>query len=212
VRSFLPKKSERGNSLIEFGLVAPFWIAVFFGTIAVGVNLTRSIQVVQISRDLGHMYAKGADFSSPSITNLLTGGGSPPSTSLVQGMDLSSSGNAVIILSQVRHVYSTDSDCTSGTCANAGSDVFMNRITIGNTSLRSSFLGDPGSSDLDAQGNAKNPTTLTTDKTNQNALFASTYTKPGGGAVAFVVEIYMSSSEMSFLGYGGSGNYSRAVF
>src|SRR5437868_15425185 len=113
------KRTERGNAILEFALVAPYWILVLFGTIAVGMNLTRTIEVVQISRDVDHMYAKGADFSSPSITNLLTGGGSPASTSLVRGMDLSSTGNAVIILSQVRHVYSTDFDCASVTCGNA---------------------------------------------------------------------------------------------
>jgi len=212
MRLTICKKAERGNTIIEFATVAPFWIAVLFGTIAIGTNLTRTIQVVQISRDLAHMYAKGADFSSPSITNLLTGGGSPPSTSLVQGMDLSSTGNAVIILSQVRHVYSTDADCASGSCANSGSDVFVNRVIIGNSSLKTSYLGNPASADLDSRGNTKNPTTVPADKTNQNALFAPSYSMPGSGAVAFVTEVYMSSPDLSFLGYGGAGNYARAIF
>jgi TadE-like protein len=206
------KRTERGNAIVEFALVAPYWVVVLFGTIAVGMNLTRTTQVVQVSRDLAHMYAKGADFSSPSIMNLLTGAGSPPSTSLVQGMDLSSTGNTVIILSQVRHVYSTDFDCASSACGNAGSDVFVNRIVIGNASLTASSLGDPNSADLDAHGNTKNPTTNAADRTNQTALFAPSYTWPGNGAVAYVAEIYVSSPELSFLGYSGAGNYSRAIF
>lgn len=198
--------------MIEFALVAPFWIALLFGTIAAGTNLTRTIQVVQIGRDLGHMYARGTDFSSPSSLNLLTGAGTPPSASLVHGMDLSSTGNAVIILSQVRRVYSTDADCPSSSCGNAGSDVFANRIVIGNASLKTSILGNPISSDLDSVGDTKNPTTLATDKTTQTVLFPSTYVWPGSGSVAYVVEVYMSSPELSFLGYGGAGNYTRAVF
>src|ERR1035438_10568819 len=108
------KNSERGNSMVEFALVAPFWIAVLFGTVAVGTNLTRTIQVVQSSRDLGNMYAKGTDFSATASQYLITGDGGS-SASLVQGMQLSvpsvASDNAVVIFSQVRHVYSTDADC-----------------------------------------------------------------------------------------------------
>src|SRR5580704_17805137 len=108
------KKSERGNSMVEFAIVAPFWIAVLFGTVAVGTNLTRTIQVVQASRDLGDMYAKGADFTATSSQYLITGDGGS-SASLVQGMAISvpsvASDNAVVIFSQVRHIYSTDTDC-----------------------------------------------------------------------------------------------------
>src|SRR5262249_17383136 len=63
-----------------------FWIAVLFGTVAIGTNLTRTIQVVQISRDLGNMYAQGTDFSATGMQNLITGN-SGNSASLVQGMD-----------------------------------------------------------------------------------------------------------------------------
>ena len=105
------KKNERGNSMVEFAIVMPFWIAVLFGMIAMGTNLTRSIQVVQTSRDLGNMYAQGTDFSALGFQNLITGGGSPPSASLVQGMNLdSASGNAVIIFSKVRHINAADTE------------------------------------------------------------------------------------------------------
>jgi Flp pilus assembly protein TadG len=204
------KNGERGNTMIEFAVVMPFWIAVLFGTIAMGTNLTRSIQTVQASRDLGNMYARGTDFSSAGFQNLITGDGGL-SASLVQGMDLSGSGNAVIYLSQVRHVYTTDNDCSS--CANAGSDVFINQVVFGNTALFTSYLGtSPPAGDLDSHDNTKNPTTLAGDKTNQNALFPSTYTMPGNGTVAFVVEVFVASQDVSFLGFSGAGNYSRAVF
>ena len=208
------KRGESGNSMVEFAIVAPFWIAVLFGTVAMGTNLTRTIQVVQTSRDLANMYAQGTDFSSQSSRNLMLGDGGN-SASLVQGMDLSSGGNAVIYLSQVRHIYqgtSGDADCTPS-CTNGNHDVFENYITFGNTSLYSSYLGAaPPSSQLDAHDNVKNPTTNTSDKTNQNRLFATSFSPPGNGAVAYVVEVFMSSPDISFLGFSGAGNYSRAVF
>ena len=109
------KNSERGNSdagIRHRGL--PFWIALLFGTIAVGTNLTRTIQVVQSSRDLGNMYAKGTDFTAVSSQYLITADGGS-SASLVQGMQLSvpsvASDNAVVTsFLRVRHVYSTDAD------------------------------------------------------------------------------------------------------
>jgi hypothetical protein len=209
------KKGERGNTMIEFAVVMPFWISVLFGTIALGTNLTRSIQVVQVSRDLASMYARGTDFSSPGFQNLITGGGGA-SASLVQGMDLSSGGNAVIYLSQVRHVYggaTPDADCGGGACANAGKDVYVNQVVFGNPTLFTSYLGSgPDSADLDTHDSTKNPTTDAGDKTNQNALFPVTYTMPGNGSVAFVVEVFMASQDVKFLGFSGAGNYSRAIF
>lgn len=206
------KKSESGNAMLEFALVAPFWIALFFGTVALGTNLTRTVQVLQTSRDLGHMYAEGTDFSAASSQNLVTGDGGA-SASMVQGMDLSGTGNAVIIFSQVRHIYSTDGDCSGGTCANSGKDVFVSRITIGNSSLKSSALGNPDSPDLNTQGMTKNPTTDTSDQTSQLNLFSpNAFTLSSGGSIAYVVEVYMSSPDVSFLGFTGAGNYARAVF
>jgi Flp pilus assembly protein TadG len=206
------KKRESGNTMVEFALVAPFWIAVLFGTVAMGTNLTRSIQVLQTSRDLANMYAQGTDFSSPSSQNLMLGDNGN-SASLVTGMDLSSTGNTVIYMSQVRHIYQgTDSDCKT-TCANGNQEVFTNYITFGNTSLYPSYLGTaPPAAQLDSRDNVKNPTTNTADKTNQNSLFSAGFSMPSNGAVAYVVEVFMSSPDVRFLGFAGAGNYSRAVF
>src|ERR1700674_4959403 len=138
MRLIMRKNGERGNTMIEFAVVMPFWLAVLFSTVAMGNNLTRTIQVVQVSRDLANMYAIGIDDSETGFQNLIAGGSG--SASLVQGMDLSAGGNAVIYLSQVRHVYSADADCASS-CGNAGSDVFTNQVVFGNTTLFSSYLG-----------------------------------------------------------------------
>src|SRR5580704_11847212 len=142
MRHPIGKRGESGNTMVEFALVAPFWIAMLFGTVAMGTNLTRTIQVVQTSRDLANMYAKGTDFSALGMQNLITGDGGS-SASLIQGMTLSypasATGNAVIYFSQVRHVLSADNDCNL-TCANANTYVYTNYIPYGNTTLFSSFV------------------------------------------------------------------------
>jgi hypothetical protein len=210
MRLSIRRNGERGNTMIEFAVVMPFWITVMFGTIAIGTNLTRTIQTVQVSRDLANMYARGTDFSSAGFQNLITGDGGA-SASLVQGMDLSAGGNAVIYMSQVRHVYAADNDCAS--CGNAGKDVFVNQVIFGNTSLFPSYLGpSPPASDLDTHDNTKNPTTLSGDQTNQKPLFPASFPVPGNGAVAFVVEVFVASQDVKFLGFTNAGNYSRAVF
>src|SRR5260370_29884443 len=61
---------EGGNTMMEFAVVMPFWVVLLFGTIALGINLTRSIQVVQTSRDLANMCARGTDFTSAGFQNL----------------------------------------------------------------------------------------------------------------------------------------------
>jgi hypothetical protein len=219
------RNGESGSSLIEFALVLWFWCMLFIGTVALGLNLTRTLQVIQTARDLGHMYAKGADFSSAGYTNLLTGGGTPPSASLVSGMTLTAGGNAVVIFSQVRHIYTGDGDCTPS-CTNGGFDVFLNQIIIGNTSLRSSVLGNPDPADLvvsPANGNTINPTTHLADRTSQFQLIppTGTYTGMGSQAAAYVVEIYMAQPAVPFTGpFAGlpavgatnTGNYTRVVF
>jgi hypothetical protein len=212
------QRGERGNSMVEFAIVLWFWSMLFIGTMAVGLSLTRTLQVIQTARDLGHMYAKGADFSTAGYTNLLTGGGTPPSASLVQGMVLTGSGiNTVIYFTQVRHVLTTDGDCSG--CANAGYDVILNRVAFGNTGLFSSVLGNPDSTDLDTHGNTKHPLTDSSDKSSQFVLIPAvgTFTGMPANAVAYVAEIYMTAPNLgivgvSTLGLANAANYSRVVF
>ncbi len=210
-------RSERGNSMVEFAIVIWFWCMLFIGTMAVGLSLTRTLQVIQTARDLGHMYAKGADFSQLGYSNLLTGGGTPASASLVQGMTLTGSGNTVIYFTQIRHVFSTDGDCSS--CANAGKDVILNRIVFGNTGLFTSVLGSPDGTDLDTHGNTKHPLTDTGDRSTQFQLIAPTGTFTGltSGAVAYVAEVYMTAPNLglvglSTMGLGNTANYTRVIF
>jgi hypothetical protein len=216
-------RGERGNSLVEFAVVIWLWTLVLMGTVAIGLALTTILQVVQTSRDLGHMYAAGIDFTALPDTNLLTGGvvldahGNPTaatSAALIQGMTLVGPGtNATIIFSQVRHVYAADNDCNN-TCTNAGNDVFLNRVVFGNAALHPSVLGNPDSTDLTTKGNTLNYLTRSADATSQFPLFSSPMAAQD---VAYVVEVYMTGRGIGFAGLADmglttTGNYSRAVF
>src|SRR5271157_1627208 len=61
------RKGQKGSMFVEFVLVmALVLVPLLLGTMVVGFNLIRSIQVNQVNRDAGHMYARGVDFSSDS--------------------------------------------------------------------------------------------------------------------------------------------------
>src|SRR5579884_4342266 len=117
------RDSERGTSIIEFAVVSIVLIPLLFGVVAFGVNLGHTTQVIQISRDVGHMYAKGVDFSLPGNQNIVVNLATP------MGMTSTTAGNGVVILSRIQQVYT--SDCTAnglsgGSCSNNGADVIVN--------------------------------------------------------------------------------------
>ena len=131
---------------MEFALVAICAIPLLFGTVAMGVSIGRGVEATQVTRDVGHMYGYGADFTSPAAQQLVT--------SLAQGFDVSSSGNTVLILSQITTVF--QADCTAAgvaSCTNLGEPVFKQRVVIGTSSLQSSAFGTPPATYIDSRGN-----------------------------------------------------------
>lgn len=200
---------QSGSTAIEFALVMICLIPLFFGTIAMGFTIGQAIEAIQVTRDTGHMYAEAVDFDSANAQQLVT--------QLASGFDLSSSGNAVLIFSKIITVFTAD--CTSASvspCTNAGSAVFTQRQTIGNTSLKTSPFGTPPSTYMDSDGiiQAKN-------YLQQSTLVATGFTSlitQSDGDIAYLVEGYFSEPDLSFLkpGYTGSsgtgGIYARAIF
>jgi hypothetical protein len=94
--------------------------------------------------------------------------------------------------------------------------VFTQRVTMGNTALKTSAFGTPGSSYLDSEGNITSANYM-----QQSSLvatgFGSVITQSDGD-VAYLVEGYFSVPDLSFLtpGYSGGnatgGIYARAIF
>jgi Flp pilus assembly protein TadG len=72
IQAMCRNNSEKGNIYIEFVLVASFFfVPVILGMITLGIALVRNYQVNQLTRDVGHMMAKGVDFSQQANQDLI---------------------------------------------------------------------------------------------------------------------------------------------
>jgi hypothetical protein len=196
---------------MEFALVMICLVPMFFGTVAMGITIGNGVEATQVTRDVGHMYANGSDFTSADAQQLVT--------SLAQGFNLTSSGNAELIFSQVSTVFAAD--CTAASvspCTNQGSPVFVQRVLLGNTSLTTSAFGTPPSGYIDSLGNIAAANYLA-----QSSLVATGFGSvlaQNDGDVAYLVEGYFTMPNISFLApgfLGGSststgGFYVRAIF
>ena len=207
------KRNEKGNALIELAVVSIVIIPLFFGMVGIGINLGHMNQAVQISRDVGHMYAKGVDFSQAGNQNIVI--------NLATGTGITTTGgNGVVILSEVIQVYQADCNAagySSAQCTNLGQLVFINRIVIGNSGLRASNYGTPTSSIVNSSGNIAAADYLTNSSALVTGTFSSEMTSAGftlsDGTIAYLSELYLSTPDISYLGTVGSGGvYAKAVF
>jgi hypothetical protein len=200
----LLRHKRRGSELIEFALVASFLLPLLFGTVVIGLNLGRSIQVVQVSRDTCHMYARSIDFSDPANQNIVL--------RLAQGLGITATGGrGVVILSTVTFIgqaQCTAGGLTVGQCANINQPVITHRIVIGNAGARASSFGTPSPSLIDSHGNVSNYLTNTTAR----ATGFSTVLALQPGDVAYVTEAYVVSSDYGLPGFSSTGVYARAIF
>jgi hypothetical protein len=228
----------RGISTFEFAMSLMVLVPLVLGTGAIGINLIRTMQTVQLARDAGHMYAKGVDFSA---TN--GAGNRSILADLGTGMGLSAttgSGKAVVILSALTYV--DGNTCAAGdiangnaapgsqTCTNLGKWVFVQRLLIGNNTLRTSNYGAPITNGADIPNNVTLDSNgmisigQYTTRTGAVAQFTAAsginpYTVSAGGAVSGLPSgqrLYLS--EAAGPGYGmppfvaGAPTYSYAFF
>ncbi len=139
-------KTRSGVSILEFSFVTIVLVPLMLGTVSIGLNMLRSLETIQVARDAGHMYAKGADFSQPGNQTILATLGS--SIGLTTS---ASTSKALVILSAVTYVDQAmcasdgkvDSNGNPQGCTNYGQWVFTQRLEIGNPTLRGSYFGAP---------------------------------------------------------------------
>ena len=203
-------RGERGSALIEFVLCfGLFWVPLFLGTLQIGFNLIRAVQVTQVCRDAGHMYSRGTDFSQSSYQNLLQ--------SLAPNLNLLTSGNAnaTVILSTITYIQQTD--CVAAgypTCSNAGQFVVTRRITVGaNSGLPASAYGTPAQSTYaDSSGNITVAGYMN-DTSTQAPAFANVIPALTSGQYAYVAEMYVQSQDYNWWSFlGTTGVSARSVF
>jgi Flp pilus assembly protein TadG len=197
-------RNEKGNVQIEFVLVASFFfVPLILGMITLGIALVRNFQVNQLTRDVGHMMAKGVDFSQQANQNLAA-------NDLANGLSLqansgnvtgSASGNGVLVLSTFESLTSA---CG---CTNAGHVVVVTRIVIGNNTLYTSPFGNPAS--IDASGNVQNYTT----DTGAQADNISSVIAIASGGLAYMSEGDFAFRDLGVVGFiANLGAFNRAVF
>jgi hypothetical protein len=133
----------RGVSTFEFALSLMVLVPLVLGTGAIGINLIRTLQTVQLARDAGHMYAKQVDFSLAGNQAILGTLGAS------MGLNVTAnSGRAIVILSALTYVDANACGAATNTppnnnCTNYGKWVFVQRLEFGNTALRTSNFGSP---------------------------------------------------------------------
>ena len=205
------KTSQSGSVMIEFAISMSILIPLFFGMLLTGITAGRGIQAMQFTRDLGHMYGLGVDFSQTLAQNTLT--------RLAQGLDTSSTGSGVIIFSQIKLVAQSECDANSVTTGcRAGQYAFSHRLTLGNASLRPSNFGTPDPSLVDPAGNIApaaylvNPAAAASNVGSGSSAMLPTV--PPGSQV-WVCESYFALPAMQFLNAFGipiNGVYSVTYF
>lgn len=204
-------RGERGGALVEFALLSLVWVPLLLGTTVFGFNLLGAIQVSQLSRDSGHMYAYGIDFTQPANATLLQRLASNLNINIQQN-----SGNGYIVFSTITLV--TDADCaaagTSNPCFNRNQYVFTKLLAFGDRSSVQTSLGSPSSNYFQP-----GKVIQLSDYLNNKSLVATnfpslgiTFTQGQPGQYAYVSEVTLQSQNINWSSFSKTGSYARSVF
>jgi hypothetical protein len=228
------RKTQSGQEILEFALVAILFVPMFLGAFIVGMNLIRSIQANQVCRDLDDMYIHGGDFSTYPLQQ--------EAQRLAQGLNLQigdsfsgneqsntgNGGNGLVTVTQIMYIGpTTGANCTAvgaDNCTNHDSFVYTQQIMFGNGTLASSStqtLGQCPSAIVNSSGIVQNfitdsraalsgsaQTTMQSLWQNGNA----NSTPLTDGQVSYVVETYFQSPDLSVGSLSGNGVYARYFF
>ncbi len=200
-------KRQRGNTIIEFAVATMFLLPLLLGTVNVGMNISRSIQVTQLSRDAGHMYVRFVDFSQPANQDLIV--------RLATGLGMTrTGGNAKVVLTRVMKIGAEQ--CAAGglqlqECTNYQMPVITQQIIIGNPALSPSALGEPPSNLKNDKGEISMSDYLTDVRTRAVGFDAILTLQPG--ELAYVAEAESVAPEFSFPGFFEQTRvYSRTIY
>lgn len=213
------KKKQRGVAYIEFALALLVLLPLLLGVIAIGLNMHKQLQTVQLARDAGHMFARGIDFTLAGNQDILVAVAGSLGLSTTTG-----AGSAVVYLSTVRYVDQSacqlagkvDSNGNPSGCTNYQQWVIAERIAIGNTGFRPSSVGSPSSSIISSNGNISilnqvtNTTALAT-MTGFNPWNSTTDTGVPSGQWVYVAEAAASGFRMAPYS-SGTNTYAQLSF
>jgi hypothetical protein len=202
------KRHELGSSAIEFAFCSLILMPLLLGGLSVGFNLVRATQVAQFTRDAGHQYAYGIDFTQASAQQMLV--------MLATGLNFSlTGGTGVVIFSNVLMVG--PNDCTSGglqantaSCPNLNQTVFTRWYRVGNVAVYTSTFGTPTTANS-TTGIISSSSYLVDSSARANGI--TNLMSMSASQTIYLTEVYFSSSDYNIAGFlTGSGVYARAIF
>lgn len=216
---------QRGYEILEFALMAALLVPAFLWTFINGLNLVRFNQANEVNRDIGNLYIKGTDFSTyatQALASRLAQGYALTVTSFTgnQHTNNSGAGNGYVVLSQIMYVGPTTGhtcQAVSPNCTNHDSYVYLQHIDFGNSGLQfngvtvaSQLGGSVASATINTSGYVQNYLTDTNAvATNVPSIMSS---QLADGQVAYVVETFFASPQLSISGLPGGGVYGRTFF
>jgi hypothetical protein len=232
------KKTQKGQEILEFALVAVLFMPMFLGAFVVGMNLIRSIQANQVCRDLDSMFIHGGDFSTYAMQQ--------EAQRLAQGLNLQiggsfagneqsntgNSGNGIVTVTQIMYIGSTTStSCVAvggSKCTNHDSFVYTQQIQFGNGALANANTVTVGTCPMAVVNSSGIVQDYITDsraallgsaQANMKSLWQSSSLVAGGTATAltdqqvvYIVEGYFQSPDLSVSALSGNGVYARYFF
>ena len=191
-------RKRRGAAVVEFTLVMFPSLVLLFSVIVVGLQLSQQVRASQVARDTGSMYGRGIDFTQAINQDVVV--------RLAQGLGLQrTGGTAVVLLTQV--TWLPQSTCTTAGLnpCNGDTHVMLQRLSIGNTSVKTSRLGTP--TGMNSEG------VITNYMTNASAVANFTFGQLVTGEFAYVTEAYFQTPNFTFPGFTTSpGVYAMAVY
>ncbi|MGD0616624.1 MAG: hypothetical protein ABSB67_03085 [Bryobacteraceae bacterium] len=205
--------SERGNSILEFALVASFFLVpMLAGSYSIGMSLVKSLEVGQVCRDANIMVVRGVDLSQSDNQAIVV------STASGLGMNISGTNNpnpsglGEVILTTVHLVSSNDCAAVglaTDACPNFNTYVITRRIYIGNNSMITSATGNPA--DTPASNGTLTLTQYVNDTGDQATGFPALVTLTSG-TDAYIAEAAFNISAINVFSIQQMGTiYARNI-
>lgn len=196
---------EQGSAMVEFALVMAFLVPLLAGVFMTGASLVKSIQAGQVCRNANVLVVRGINMAAADDQQLVIKAAQGLGMNLPGTYLPDPSGKGLIILSRVYRVSPNDClalglQANQSQCPNLDNYVFTNRISIGNTTLQASVIGNP-SSPTDGAGNipASQYVTVTGDR-------ASDFPDPG------IMDPALATTGLLYLALGAFTYVSEAAF
>jgi len=233
---------QGGQEIMEFGMVAMFFVPLIMGTFVAGMGLIKSIQANMVVRDMGNMYIHGGDFSTYPMQQLAQNLGVglnlqmpafSSGTTNVQN-NTGTSGDGMIWVTQVMYVgATTDPICVATiaaghTCANQNSFVYTQQILFGNSTVGTAnpnALGNAATNGVTFgsggagivqnyawDSTAKLPTTAQSIMANLFQVNTNGQSPLVDGQVVYIVEGFFQTPSLTLGAFTSQGVYARSFF